>query len=265
MWYNVGMDISDWINIISAILIGGGTLFLGVMALLTIRQTRSIQKAERRERLLDEIIEWAVDMLECEAEVSTAPLQAGVTDQNVLAAFMRLSLLLKYRNVDARSEYVRQIALHFEEELQFAVKKATDELNATVEFLSEHLDTATTQKVRDYRESLELSALAVIKEATKIKTRDMGKKEENMSKEGEATGSNEPTNKDIEKHLKQQDRQTQWQWLFSLGVSAMAVGITWVLATMPRTPGDLRTGLFVFAIGLVISLLSLLYRYRKKS
>jgi hypothetical protein len=47
------MTTSDWISIISAILIGGGTLFLGIMAWLTIRQTRSIQKAEKRERLLN--------------------------------------------------------------------------------------------------------------------------------------------------------------------------------------------------------------------
>ncbi len=86
-----------------------------------------------------------------------------------------------------------------------------------------------------------------------------------MSKESEATGSKEPTIKDIEEHLKRQDRQTKWQWLFSLGVSAMAVGITWVIATMPTTPGDFWSGLLVFFIGVVIALLSLFYRYGKKS
>ena len=40
---SAGMVTSDWINLVSSILVGGGTLFLGIMALRTIRQTRSIQ------------------------------------------------------------------------------------------------------------------------------------------------------------------------------------------------------------------------------
>lgn len=89
-----------------------------------------------------------------------------------------------------------------------------------------------------------------------------------MSKESGITASNEPTIKDVKEHLERQDRQiarTQWQFPFSLGVSAMAVGLTWVIATMPRTPGDFESGLFVFFLGFLITLLSLLYRYRKKS
>ena len=57
------MSIDNWINLIAAILVAGGTLFLGIMAWRTIRQTRSIQKAEKRERLLNEIIEWAKNSL----------------------------------------------------------------------------------------------------------------------------------------------------------------------------------------------------------
>lgn len=62
MWHNGGVTTSDWINLIAAILVGGGTLFLGIMALRTIRQNRSIQKAEKRERLLNKIIEWVLDV-----------------------------------------------------------------------------------------------------------------------------------------------------------------------------------------------------------
>jgi hypothetical protein len=163
------MEVGDWITL-GAVIVALG---LGLSSLI---QTQRLQKRERRERLLNEIIEWAVDVLECEAEVSTpiATLQAGVTDQSVISAFGHLSLFLKYRNVDARSEYVMQIALQFEEVLQSVLNKAADELSATIKFLHEHLDTATGEEIRKHRESLELSALAVIKEATKIKTRDIG-------------------------------------------------------------------------------------------
>ena len=62
------MTTSDWITLGAAILVGGGTLFLGIMALRTIRQTRSIQKAEKRERLLNEIIEWAIGVTNWRSE-----------------------------------------------------------------------------------------------------------------------------------------------------------------------------------------------------
>ena len=56
------MTTDNWINLIAAILVGGGTLFLGIMAWRAIRQTRTMQKAEKRERLLNEIIEWATEL-----------------------------------------------------------------------------------------------------------------------------------------------------------------------------------------------------------
>ena len=53
------MTTDNLINLIVAILVGGGTLFLGIMAWQTISQTSNIQKSEKRNRLLNEIIEWA--------------------------------------------------------------------------------------------------------------------------------------------------------------------------------------------------------------
>ncbi len=58
------METSDWINLIAAILVGGGTLFLGIMAWRTIRQNRSMQQVEKEERLLNEIIQWVTDIIE---------------------------------------------------------------------------------------------------------------------------------------------------------------------------------------------------------
>lgn len=151
------------------------TLILAYATFRIITSDREQEKRDRKERWLNEIIGWAENTLECETEVSTsiASLQAGVTDRSSLTKLIHLDLFLKYRNVNARSEYVRQLALNFETDLQSAVKKATGELYAIIEFLEEHPTTATPQEVRDYRKSLELSALAVIKEATKIKTRDI--------------------------------------------------------------------------------------------
>ena len=56
MWYNDGMVTSDWINLIAAILVGGGTLALAFMTWKSIRQTR-------RQRSSDNIRIWARDAL----------------------------------------------------------------------------------------------------------------------------------------------------------------------------------------------------------
>lgn len=166
------MTTDNWISIISAILIGGGTLFLGIMAWRSIRQTRNIQKSERRERLLNEIIEWGKNMLE--SELSAAPLQAGLKDPKTLIKLVYFDLLVKYRKVNARSEYSIHIASNFKGALQSTVNKAADKLRAIIKLLMEHFDTVTEREIRELRESLETSALAVIEEATKIKTRDIG-------------------------------------------------------------------------------------------
>jgi hypothetical protein len=52
MWYNGGMEVGDWITLAAVIV----ALGLGVASIL---QTQILQKRERRERLLNEIIEWA--------------------------------------------------------------------------------------------------------------------------------------------------------------------------------------------------------------
>ena len=56
------MDNSDIINLVAAILIGGGTLTLAYMTWKSIRQTRSIHETERKERLLNEIAKWSADV-----------------------------------------------------------------------------------------------------------------------------------------------------------------------------------------------------------
>jgi hypothetical protein len=160
---------------VSTLILASVTAFLAFFTYLSVKSGYDREKRDRKERLLNEIIEWAIDVNKCELELSIAPVQTGITDQSLLAEFTFLNLLLKYRNVDARSEYVKQIASNFGKVLQVAAEKTTSELAATEELLLEHpLDATITQQIRDHRESLELLAIAVIKEATKIKTGDIG-------------------------------------------------------------------------------------------
>ena len=296
------MDTSDWITLGAAILVGGGTLFLGIMAWRAIRQTRSIQKAERRERVLNEIIQWAVDVSARMSPIDMLKnpewLLGTKLDTEETFRFVQiygcLDLMSQYSVSQLRGEYISQIASRIRNDLGGAVDDLINKIEEHLKLLlggAEHTveleeygtlidiifkgkselraglseDAKHQVAIFDDRVELNNSATRVIEIAVEIKTKDIEQEEQNMSKEDEATGSNEITLDYIERHLRRRDRQMQWQWLFSLGVSAMAVGTTWVIATTPRTPGDLRAGLFVFSIGLVISLISLFYRYRKKS
>jgi len=79
MCYNDGMSISDWITL-SAVVVALG---IGVASLL---QTQRLQKRERKERLLGEIIEWA----EYIKNASVTPDFSGsqkVRDANILMRY----------------------------------------------------------------------------------------------------------------------------------------------------------------------------------
>jgi hypothetical protein len=65
--------------------------------------------------------------------------------------------------------------------------------------------------------------------------------------------------------IENRQKSTAWQWLFSLGVSAFAVGTSWIIATTTILPGDYSTGLIVLFVGLIIMGLALLYSNRKKT
>lgn len=261
------------------------TLLLAIAAFLTIRRSDEYREQDRKERLLNEIIEWAVDVAKIGIEPDTPELSddrdAAKSWPFLDSQFKKLETLqlLRVRSVSAES-----IAQVIHKDLHEPVKDSIDNLRMQLRslydyktFMDQHKSkgsdekinflTSTAKQVDKNNKLLYNSAVKVIEEASKIKTRDIGKKEENMSKEGEATGSNEPTLKDIEEHLKRQDRQmarTQWQCPFTLGLTAMIVGMTWVVARTQFVP-DLSTGLFMTILGLLIVLLSLFNRYRKKA
>ena len=125
------MTNSDWITLGAAILVGGGTLFLGIMAWRNIRQTRSIQKAEKRERLLNEIIEWVTDLNKCAWE-SEYTISTGVSSGEY-KILREANIFSRFRAADSKSEYIRNIALIFGEDLHSnaeQVKKQLDKLLA---------------------------------------------------------------------------------------------------------------------------------------
>lgn len=80
------MTTDNWINLIAAILIGGGTLALALMTWKSIRQTRDMQKRERKERLLNDIQNWAESGI---VAIASASLQI---DTNMILNELNLNL-----------------------------------------------------------------------------------------------------------------------------------------------------------------------------
>ena len=130
-------------------------------------------------------------------------------------------LQFSFRQARTRGLYISRIVSILGADLQQAVGELVRNLEVHIKALEECMDTidgpacertlsgaiTAARKTTDSKKLLDESATRVIEEATKIKTRDIGKKEENMAKEDKITGSKEPTLKDIEEHLKRQDRQ----------------------------------------------------------
>ena len=101
------MTTDNWINLIAAIIVGGGTLFLGIMAWRTIRQTRSIQKAEKRERLLNEIIDWArqIQTTGLTTEMPVVDLDSDKDKENI-GFFWTANLINRYGSIFTNNEMI---------------------------------------------------------------------------------------------------------------------------------------------------------------
>ena len=114
------MDTDNWINLIAAIIVGGGTLFLGIMAWRTIRQTRSIQKAEKREGLLNEIKQWA-------KEAAKAAISRRSRHDTEL-----WDTKLKYKYSVAVSVYITEVVTNSFKDLSPCVNKVIEELKEAI-------------------------------------------------------------------------------------------------------------------------------------
>lgn len=85
-------------------------MIIGVSALV---QTKNIQKGEREQRLLNEIIDWANDLINCGSEMHVQPIPGISRKTRMLHATS--ALYLRYRAVNARTEYVEKTASKFEQ------------------------------------------------------------------------------------------------------------------------------------------------------
>ena len=170
------MTMDNLINLIAAILVGGGTLFLGIMALRTIRQTRSIQRAEKRERLLNEIIEWAIDISKCGIEKGYPDI-SNLIDLHTV--WLKISnniddIILCFKEMRGKNQYIGEIVKTLPQDLQEASQTLIGDFEEHIRLLS-LCETYMRDREETWKETvghkhkLNFSAKKVIEEVCKIK------------------------------------------------------------------------------------------------
>ncbi len=185
--------LKEWSQAISA-----GIMLLAVFVALgigvaSILHTQSMQKRERRERLLNEIIEWAVDITKGELLMEFADVK-GIKDIRKTRLYLYVTvdkLQFTFRQARTRGLYISRIASILGTDLQKAVGELRRNLEAHIQVLKECMDTidspaldspaqertlnaaiAAARMTTDSKKLLDKYANKVIEEATKIKIKD---------------------------------------------------------------------------------------------
>lgn len=180
--------VADWIKEWAIPLSAGATFLLAIAAFLAIRQTRKLQKRERRDRLLNEIIEWAVEVAKSSIEPETPDLfddkDAAKSWPFLAAQEKKLDTLQLLR---AKSAYIAKIATETNPDLGKVTIETVENLSNQIKSLYEHKNfvseykskkrsmdtsflTGLAKNVEDNNKRLYESAVHVMEQSAKIRS-----------------------------------------------------------------------------------------------
>ena len=153
------MEITDWLMLVAVIV----ALGLGVSSLI---QTQRLQKRERKERLLNEIIDWAT-------EVAKSAVSRQKKDKTQL-----WKTKLEYGVWKAKSTYITGVANSSFGGLVPFIEKINCRLDKAIKATEKELDKKTvkeisTECIKKSEGELTEAVKELFKEAAKIKTRDI--------------------------------------------------------------------------------------------
>ena len=154
-----------------------GTLTLALVTALHIMNSNEQEKRRRKEGLLNEIIEWAIDVASCAFSIP-APMVfediiAGLETASIEELAQRASvttytnLRLKYQIHARKSKYMENIASSFSGNLGDDVKKLNKQINNVISVLSK------AENFKRAEDSLRKQADILVEEAVKIKDKDI--------------------------------------------------------------------------------------------
>ena len=142
----------------------GATFLLALAAFWAIWQNHSLQKRERRERLLNEIIDWAKKSAE-------SAIYRQKTEPHEL-----WNAKLNYKNCRAVSEYIKEIAASSFSTLSSHINDVATKLDDAIDGTTQYIESKLSEKhdrMLICEEELTNAAMELFKEAAKIKTRDI--------------------------------------------------------------------------------------------
>ncbi len=169
------MVISDWITL-AAVLVALG---LGISSLM---QTQRLQKRERKERLLNEIIEWGIDVGKSGSNIDFLLRAAEIDEQPWSKETNLPNLHSNLRELSQRGEYIIKVAGTLDKSLLAAVQVANGRVTKYLEsidilFINIRLGIEGNLPII-LKPLMELDSLVpcakdLLAEATKIKARDI--------------------------------------------------------------------------------------------
>ena len=166
------------------------TMFLAIAAFWAIWQTRSIQRRERRDRLLNEIIEWAIEATKWRPKKIFSEIihtSKRLELQHLMFSHI-VEIMESFIEMRGKNEYVSNVARKLDRHLEEVVNNLIEVLESKIELLAEWKSILAEARDRVLEENeegsyflkaeeqenlIERLAMIVIKEATRIKTRDI--------------------------------------------------------------------------------------------
>lgn len=165
---------------IGTLILATVTALLAGFTYLNIKSGEARERRDRKERLLNEIIEWAVDVSKCGIEKGYPDISNLIDLQ---AVWLKISnnvgdIILCFKEMRGKNQYITEIVKALDQDLKEAAKILTDDFEEHINLLSlcetymKDSEKAWKNAVK-HKHKLNASAKKVIEEASKIKTKDI--------------------------------------------------------------------------------------------
>ncbi len=173
---NIFNFFDDWATALGAAV----TLMLAGAAFLAIMDNRHGRMIDRREHLLNEIIEWATDVINCGfGDIARDTFRVVPEEDKLKHTLTDLSnKLFRYQAIDTRSKYIKEVTKVFRKDrkdLQTAVLAVVSCLNTVRTVIPKRMDNfedkTSAEELSDAEHKLRNSAIALIELTANTKTK----------------------------------------------------------------------------------------------
>jgi len=140
------------------------TIALAIVAIFSFRESMQLRKQNqerdeqnRKEHLLGEIINWAVDIIDVDFGKGTSFAQGQITPDDpqdkLKYEYVKISKrLFEYQALDTRSRYIKQIVKSFSPDLQKSILNVISQMNKIRRELPKRIDNISDEKISESTE-----------------------------------------------------------------------------------------------------------------